>query len=146
MAKVRYRYLPHTADVKFVAFGDSLSEAFCNSALALFDAIADIGMLKRAKSRGRKIRLKLHAADEEELLWRMLQGLLSTADSRGLFCYWVSDLAINGTKKGFALSLTALAKDKDPDMSKFDVKGISKYSMKISRRDGLFRISVVVDV
>ncbi|MGB2763781.1 MAG: archease, partial [Candidatus Aminicenantaceae bacterium] len=30
----RYRFLEHTSDAKFQAFGNTLEEAFCNAALA----------------------------------------------------------------------------------------------------------------
>ncbi len=37
-----YRFLEHTADLKFQAYGSSLSECFINSARALFTSIVDL--------------------------------------------------------------------------------------------------------
>ena len=36
---MKYKYLDHTADAKFQAFGKSLEEAFENAALAAFNII-----------------------------------------------------------------------------------------------------------
>ena len=38
---MKHKFLPHTADVKFRAYGKSLEEAFSNAALALTEVIAD---------------------------------------------------------------------------------------------------------
>ncbi|RLG11686.1 archease, partial [Candidatus Pacearchaeota archaeon] len=40
----KYKFLEHTADIKFQAFGDSIEEVFKNSALALKEII--VGKIK----------------------------------------------------------------------------------------------------
>ena len=35
-----YEFLPHTADVKFLAYGKTLEEAFQNAALATFQVMS----------------------------------------------------------------------------------------------------------
>jgi len=36
---MKYKFLEHKADIKFRAFGENVSEAFENSALAMFNAM-----------------------------------------------------------------------------------------------------------
>jgi len=38
---MKYKYLEHTADIKFQAFGKSLEEAFSNSAYAMINIICE---------------------------------------------------------------------------------------------------------
>lgn len=56
---LKFKFLEHTADVKFQAFGKSLDEAFENSAGALKEAIS--GKIK-VKSRIRK-KIKVKGKD-----------------------------------------------------------------------------------
>ena len=37
----KFKYLQHTADAKFQAFGKTLEEAFCNAALAMVSLMWD---------------------------------------------------------------------------------------------------------
>ncbi|MCL4382139.1 archease, partial [Candidatus Marsarchaeota archaeon] len=96
-----YRYLPHTADVKFVAFGKSMEKAFDNSAMALFDTIAEVKELERRDEKVYILKLKANSDDIKDLLWKMLQRCLSVSDSKGLFCYKCSSKITIKNKKYF---------------------------------------------
>ena len=37
----KYEYLEHTADIKFLAYGETVEEVFENAALAMFNVIID---------------------------------------------------------------------------------------------------------
>jgi SHS2 domain-containing protein len=145
-SKKGYKYVSHTADVEFVAFGGTIETAFGNAALALFDTIADIKALKKDTGRVYRIKINISANNIEDLLWKMLQYCLSASDSKGLFCYELSKPKIKKNLSKFALSATAFGKKKNVEASELEVKGISKYRLKIARRNNRFRISVVVDV
>ena len=43
---MKYRYLSHTADVKFRAYGQNLEEAFVNAALAMFNVMVETSKVK----------------------------------------------------------------------------------------------------
>ena len=45
---MKYRFLSHTADVKFKAYGKTLNESFENSALAMFNVMYT-GKIKSSK-------------------------------------------------------------------------------------------------
>ena len=54
----KYKFLAHTADVKFQAFGENLEEAFFNSVLALRETIAPDTNIKeiREELEGRHVK------------------------------------------------------------------------------------------
>ncbi|MFH1586003.1 MAG: archease, partial [archaeon] len=70
------KFLEHTADVKFQASGETIEEAFENTALAMFDVMADISRVKPKK----KIKIKSSASNKEELLIEFLNQLLAAAN------------------------------------------------------------------
>ena len=39
---MKFKYLSHTSEAKFQAFGKSIEEAFSNVALALFNMLTDV--------------------------------------------------------------------------------------------------------
>ncbi len=140
-----YRYLPHTADVKFVAFGKSMEKAFDNSAMALFDTIAEVKELERRDEKVYILKLKANSDDIKDLLWKMLQRCLSVSDSKGLFCYGCSSKITIKNKKYF-LNYAVSCRKKNVECSKLEVKGISKYDMEIKKSKKGIRITAVVDV
>ena len=142
----RYRYVEHTADVEFVAYGRKPDELFKNAFLAMFDTAADIKLLSKQKSRTIRFSLKERSEEAEDLLWRALQDALSIASARGLFAYGVESLHLEETKKGLVLSATLLCKKETAELAKLDVKGVSKYDLVVSKKGGRLEASVVLDV
>lgn len=147
MAKqmVRYRFMPHTADVKFMAYGRTMAELFQNAALAMFDTIADTTAMRGSNERGSAFKVSVVADNQEDLLWKTLQRCLSVSNARGLFCY---GLARPRLKEGKTLSFSAIALTKKgrEGISRLEVKGVSKYSLGVEKREKGFRCTVVVDV
>ena len=48
---MKYKYLEHTADIKFQAFGNSIEEVYENSALAMFNAMSEDKIAKKIKKK-----------------------------------------------------------------------------------------------
>jgi SHS2 domain-containing protein len=142
----KYRYLEHTADVEFLAYGASLDELFGNALLAMFDTSADIRKLARQRSRRMRFRLKEASNDTAGLLWRTLQGALSVASAKGIFAYSVAGLKVRETKKGYALEATILGRKGAAEFAKLDVKGVSRYELDVSRVGRHFEARAVLDV
>ena len=44
---VKFKFLEHTADAKFQAYGKNMEEAFSNAALAMFSIITDTKKIKK---------------------------------------------------------------------------------------------------
>ncbi|MGC8537372.1 MAG: archease [Candidatus Micrarchaeia archaeon] len=144
-SKIKYRYVEHTADVKFIAYGKDIRELFSNSAIALFNVMADTSCVSNSSSRSRIAKVSVHAEDEKALLWRFLQRCLSVLEVRGDFAYSVQDLHI---VKGKVLKLQCRlgCKGMEVECSSLEAKGISKYDLAIRRGKAGYSASVVVDV
>ena len=48
----KYKFLEHTADAKFQAYGKNMEEAFSNAALAMFSVITDTKKIKKNIKKG----------------------------------------------------------------------------------------------
>jgi len=141
-----YRYMGHTADVEFLAYGSTLEISFKNAFMALFETIAYTKKVSKSESKTRSFALKVKAKSEEELLWYALQDAISIMGAESLFGYKVQKLNITRTAKGYSLAAKVLAKSRTDKDSKLDIKGVSMYDLKIEKKKGRFTSRVVVDV
>ncbi len=76
MAKKRFEFIEHTADIGLVAYGETLAEAFANSACGLFSIITELRSVREAESR----RVEISEADFESLLFEWLNSLVYLFD------------------------------------------------------------------
>ena len=74
---MKYKYLEHTADIKFQAYGKSLEEAFGNAALALSNVIVDIDNVNKKI----KKTIKVEGDDLKSLLYNFLEEFLFLLDT-----------------------------------------------------------------
>lgn len=132
----KYKFLPHTADIKFQAFGKSLEEAFSNAALAMFSIMIDP---KKVKSKIKKI-INVNGNDNKALLYNFLESLLVLLDSESFLLNKIKKLTIKDKK------LTAVVVgDKAGDYTtKGDVKAVTFSEMEIKEKP--YMVQVVVDV
>jgi len=86
----KFKFLEHTADIKFQAFGNSVKEVFENSALAMFSAMHE-GKVKKTE----KKKMEVKGDDLENLLYNFLEELLFLFDSEGFFLGKIGDLNIS---------------------------------------------------
>jgi SHS2 domain-containing protein len=87
---MRYKFLEHTADIKFQAFGSSLEEAFSNSALAMKEAMCK----EKIKGMIRK-KIKVKGKDNGSLLYNFLEELLFLLDTENFIISRVEKIKIN---------------------------------------------------
>lgn len=95
---VSYKFLEHTADIKFQAFGKSLEEVFENSAIALKETISG----DRVKKNIRK-KIFVEGKDFEELLYNFLEEFLVLFDGGGFILSKIDRLGIVGKGEGYEL-------------------------------------------
>jgi len=88
--KVKYRFLNHTADAKFQAYGHSLEEAFQNAAEATANLMWST---KKVKPRIKK-KINITGKDREQLLVMFLEEILFLLDSDDFLVRSVKDLSI----------------------------------------------------
>jgi SHS2 domain-containing protein len=138
----RYRILPHTADGKFQAYGQTLEEAFANAALATVSLMWDWArvepkLIRAFRARGR---------DREQLLVKFLGEIIYLLDTERFLLGAVASLVIRTDGEDWLLE-AEFKGDTLSDRYEIygDVKAVTYNEMKIEECDG-FTLQVVVDM
>lgn len=143
MSARKFRYLSHTADAKFQAFGASLEEAFSHAALALANLMWDPEAVAAARSRP----VEVTGSDLQQLLLNFLEEVLFLLDSQRFLLHAVANLEIGTAGPGFSLSAEFLGDDADRGGEIFgDVKAVTYHEMEIVSSHDRWSIQVVVDM
>ena len=85
----KFKFLKHTADVKFQAFGRNLKEVFVNSSLAMLKTMSDEEIKEKIKKK-----IKIKGKDNESLLYNFLEEILFLFDSKNIIIGKVKNLKI----------------------------------------------------
>jgi len=135
---MNYKYLEHTADIEFEAYGETLAKAFENAAKALFNSIIDISKVEPKKEK----KFEIEAEDQESLLYDFLEQLLIYKDAEKLVFSEFS-VEINGLK---LKAVVRGEKFKEEHDQKVDVKAVTYNNMKVGKRGDKYFVHVVVDI
>jgi len=135
---MKYKFLEHTADIKFQAFGSTLEKAFENSALALAEVMTK---KTKVKPKTRK-KIKVNGKDNEKLLYNFLEEFLFLFDSEGFILSKIKKIKIKDGK----LEAEAIGDNVKNYKISQDVKAITYNNMFIKQEKGRFIIQVVLDV
>jgi len=135
---MKYKFLKHTADVKFQAVGKDINEVFENSALAMKEAICG-----KIKIKGTKEKIvKVEGRDFESLLYIFLEQILYLLDAENFLISEIKEIEIEN------LRLRAkIVGDRASDY-KFTnpVKAVTYNEMFIKKEKGNWVSQVVLDV
>jgi SHS2 domain-containing protein len=134
---MKYRFMEHTADVKFIASGKSKEEAFENSALALKEIMC--GKTKIKENKERKIKIK--GKDDEARLYLFLEEILFLLEAEK-FVISKAKVKIKGEK------IEAIIFGDDAKDYHFTnkVKAITYNEMAVMKEEGKWKIQAVIDV
>ena len=135
-----YRFLEHTADVKFRATGKSLEEAFLEASMALKETIA--GKIKVLEQEEKKISVK--GKDIEALLYGFLEEFLFLLDSEGFLLSRVKKIDID--EDNFTLNAVVLGDKAENYKFTNDVKAVTYNEMFVKKEKDKFTVQVVLDV
>jgi len=134
----KFKFLKHTADIKFQAFGNNLAQAFENSALAMINAMYKGKIADKIKKK-----IQVSGRDLENLLYNFLEELLFLMDTESFF---LSKIKVNVDEKNKKLS-AELQGDKAKNYKiGLDVKAITYNEMYVKKRGELYICQVVLDV
>jgi SHS2 domain-containing protein len=138
----KFKFLPHTADIKFQAFGDTIEEAFENSALALKEV-----MTQKIKIKGDiNKRFEVNGKDNERLLYNFLEEFLYLLDAEDFLLSKIKSIKIKNNK----LIAEILGDDSHNYTFSDNVKAITYNQMFVKQEKikgkNKFRCQVVVDV
>ncbi|MEK6875634.1 MAG: archease [Nanoarchaeota archaeon] len=137
MQNQKYKFLKHTADIKFQAYGKTLEKAFENSAMALKEII--IGKLK-IKSKIKK-QIKVNALDYESLLQKFLTEFLYILDAENFI---FSKVKVRIKEKELEANITG---DKASNYNFTNsVKATTYSEIFVKKEKGIWVCQIVLDV
>lgn len=139
---MKYRYLSHTADAKFQAYGTSLEEAFTHAAWATAGLIWDRLKLEPEK----KLAVNLSGSDLPQLLVLFLEEILFLLDTQAFLLRDAKDLRISEENGRYFLKAVFHGIELTPDIKTFgQVKAVTYNEMKIELGPQVM-LQVVVDM
>ena len=134
---MKFKFIEHTADIKFQAFGNSLEEAFKNSALAMSKSILD----EKLKGKISK-KIKARGKDSERLLYDFLEELLFLFDSENFLVTEVKSIKIKeGELVAEVLGVNAEKYEMDNH-----IKSVTYNDMFVKKEKNKWITQVVLDV
>ena len=138
---IAYKYLPHTADVKFEAFGITLRDLFRNSALAMCNAMYESESVQEKES----VKIELQAQSLEQLLHKFLEEILFQIDTKQML-FREFRLIIDEKQNKLQAELVGEAIDAEKHTIKTIVKGVSWHQFELEKTAQGWKATVVVDV
>ena len=136
---MKYKFVSHTADIKFFSYGKTLEEVFENSAYALTYSI-----LNKKTHGSRKIKFNIKGIDFENLMYNFLEEFIFLFDSKNLILSKISFLKID--KKKFTLQAEAFFDDGKNYKNLFSIKAVTYNEMEIQKKSGKWSARIVLDI
>jgi len=142
--KPKFEFLEHVADAYVAAYGQSVSEAFQNAALAMFEVMTDTGKVEP------KIReeVVVEEGDEQALLYSWLEQLLLKFEIESKLYSRFDVSEILQTDKGWRLRATIFGELFDPAKheSKAEVKAVTYHQMEIGQWNDGYVLKFILDL
>ncbi|MGC8547559.1 MAG: archease [Candidatus Micrarchaeia archaeon] len=142
---MKYRYLPHTADVEFEAYGKTFKEAIENAAEAMLNVMLDLKKVKAEKAQKKQVEINESAGSKEDLLWYTLQDILTKTDEKALHAYALKVKQIEQKGSRLRLQGKLFYKKADRDLSLLEIKAVTPYELSVEKKKQWI-VRVVVDV
>ncbi len=139
MKNKAYELIEHTADICIGVKTKDLKELFRQSALAMFDIIAEE---KSAKNKPQKIKIEQNADDLEELFVNWLNELLSLSAVKDLIFY---DFQIDKIDKN-SLRAVAIGREFSDYKVNVEIKAATYHDLKIEQSKDGWQAQVIFDV
>jgi SHS2 domain-containing protein len=138
----KFRFLDHTSDAKFQAYGHTLEEAFGNAALATVSLMWEPAKVEQTLDHP----VEVQGRDLEQLLVRFLGETIYLFETRGFLLAAVAGLAVEKTEDGFRLRAVFRGDDRPAKYAVFgEVKAITYNEMRIDQGRTV-TVQVVVDI
>lgn len=136
---VKYKFIDHTADVMFEAYGSDLNELFENSGLALQELQVD---LKNVETKLKK-EIQLGNKSVEMLLFDFLQELIFLKDIEQLI---FSKIKVNVKKDKLNAVCSGEKIDIKKHECKVDAKAITLHKFEVKKVKNKWIARVLVDI
>lgn len=139
---MKYKFLSHTGDAKFQAFGKTIEEAFQNAALAVSSLMWNPSDIEEREEKA----VQVIGKDREQLLVTFLEEVLFLWESRTFMLSAFRQISIKEDVDNYKLE-AVLSGDSRPDEYEVsgDVKAVTYNEMEI-KRNKRWTVQVVVDI
>lgn len=135
----KFKFLEHTADIKFRAYGKSLNEVFENAALAVSDTLSRGGKIKAIK----KKKITVKGNDNESLLYNFLEELIYLLDAKD---FVVSKAKVKITDGKLEAEIYGDDTRKYRDLDHIKAATYAEMYVRHNTRTNTWEAQVVVDV
>ena len=135
----KYTFIPHTADMKFQAFGKTIEECFSNASYALREVITKDKIKPLIKKK-----IKVKGKDDGSLLYNFLEEFLLLLDTKNFILSKVEKIKINVNK--FELIAEIIGDDIKKYKTMTDIKAITYNELFVRKENNKWVCQVVVDV
>jgi len=144
MGHAKFRYLEHTADLKFEAFGKTLSEALENAALAMFSAIVELNEIEIKSEK----KIGFRYENVEDLVHDWLNELLFLFSVDG-WLFKEFKVRVNEGEKTFAGVARGEVYNQKKHRLELEIKAITYHDLVVEKikhkGEILWRVQVVCD-
>jgi len=136
----KYRFIDHTGDLGVEIFGQSLPQLFQHAAEAFTEIVTDPKTVLAKETR----EIFLQADSTDNLLIRWLNEFVYMFDTRGLL---FADVEIQRVDEG---QIRAKVRGEPFDENRHEIRTIIKsatyHQLKVSRKDGIWKALVILDI
>ncbi len=136
----KYKFLPHTADIKFQAFGKTIEECFENAFLSLKEVMIDNTKIEKLI----KKKINIKGKDLENLLYNFLEEFLFLLDAEQFVPSKIINMEIN--MNNYELQAEVEGDNSSDYKISNPVKAITYNDMFVKKEKNKYVCQVVVDV
>jgi SHS2 domain-containing protein len=136
----KYKFLEHTADAKFQAYGKTMEEAFSNAALAMFSILTDTSKIAKKTKKA----IAVEGDDLKSLLVKFLSEFLFLLDAENFLLNSVQDLKIKKNGIGYELTAAVYGDVAGKYETKGDIKAVTYNDIKVEEKPPM--VQIVVDI
>jgi SHS2 domain-containing protein len=136
----KYKFLEHTADAKFQAYGETLEEAFSNAAMAMLSIMTDTGKIAKQTEKA----IAVNGSDLKSLLVKFLSEFLYLLDAENFLLGSVEKVSIIKRDNGYELRAIAYGDEAGKYATKGDIKAVTYNDIKVEEKPPM--VQVVVDI
>ncbi|MDF1531089.1 MAG: archease [ANME-2 cluster archaeon] len=138
-----FEYLPHPADVRFTAHGNTLEETFEQAAYAMFGVIIHNTILEPERS----VDIELESEGLDNLLYDYLSELLYLFEVEEIVFGQFKVDSIEWINSGYVLKGRASGESIDTERHNFEteVKAVTYHQLKVEKEDEGYSAHVIVD-
>jgi SHS2 domain-containing protein len=136
-----FKYLEHTADAEFIAYGRTLDEAFANAARAMFSLVVDHSKVNVTETR----EVSLISGSLEDLLYDWLAELLYLAEVDSLV---FSKFEVKITHDGeYWLEGRAYGEKVRPAHEvSLHIKAVTYHDLRVEKINNTYEAQVLLDI